>query len=172
MMDGHDGCPSSPMHRQSDSFTFSPTDLTVFLDSEFASWMDRWEAERKALESAGDTSAHAAWLARLPLPAGAVPDADEGQAMVAEAGIQHEKKFLSLIEADGKEVLKISTRNPVDARRQTLDAMRGGAEVIYQARLDAAPFAAWADFLVRRPGDSRLGSWHYEAWDTKLARST
>ncbi|HVR76053.1 MAG TPA: TM0106 family RecB-like putative nuclease, partial [Planctomycetota bacterium] len=160
------------MHRQSHTLTFSPTDLTVFLESEFASWMDRWEADRKALERAGDAAALAAWLAQLPLAADAVPDADLGQAVVAEAGIEHEKKFLLLLNADGKQVLEIPTRSTAEAARQTLDAMRGGAEIIYQARLEAAPFAGWADFLVRRPGDSGLGSWHYEAWDTKLARST
>lgn len=160
------------MHRQSDSLTFSPTDLTVFLESDFASWMDRWEAERRALERSGDTAALAAWLAQLTFAADAVPDADEGRAVVAEAGTEHEKKFLSLLKGDGKQVLEISTESSADAARQTLDAMRGGAEIIYQARLEAAPFAGWADFLVRGPGDSRLGSWHYEAWDTKLARST
>lgn len=25
---------------------FSPSDLTVFLETEFGSWMDRWQAER------------------------------------------------------------------------------------------------------------------------------
>jgi predicted RecB family nuclease len=33
------------------------------------------------------------------------------------------------------------------------------------------PFAGYSDFLVRTEGSSRLGSYHYEVWDTKLARS-
>ena len=31
-------------------------------------------------------------------------------------------------------------------------------------------FAGFPDFLVRVDGDSALGAWHYEVWDTKLAR--
>ena len=36
------------MYRETDSgiLKFSPSDLTVFLETEFGSWMDRWQVER------------------------------------------------------------------------------------------------------------------------------
>ena len=36
------------MYREADSgiLKFSPSDLTVFLETEFASWMDRWHVEQ------------------------------------------------------------------------------------------------------------------------------
>ena len=33
------------MRYDTDRLIFSPSDLVVFLDSEFASWMDRWRIE-------------------------------------------------------------------------------------------------------------------------------
>ena len=48
--------------------------------------------------------------------------------------------------------------------------MRAGHGVIYQGALALGSFAGIADFLVRVDGPSILGSYHYEVWDTKLAR--
>ncbi len=57
-----------------------------------------------------------------------------------------------------------------EAGAKTLEAMRLGREVIYQARLELDEFAGYADFLFRVEGGSNLGGYHYEVWDTKLAR--
>jgi predicted RecB family nuclease len=61
------------------------------------------------------------------------------------------------------------------AAAQTLDAMRGGADVVYQATFFDGSWRGHADFLLRREHqqgepDSAFGSWHYEVADTKLAR--
>ena len=50
--------------------------------------------------------------------------------------------------------------------------MRRGADVIVQAPLGNDTWFGYADVLVKVPGDSALGDWHYEAHDTKLARET
>ena len=47
-----------------------------------------------------------------------------------------------------------------------------GADVIVQAPLGNDTWFGYADVLVKVPGDSALGDWHYEAHDTKLARET
>jgi uncharacterized protein len=47
---------------------------------------------------------------------------------------------------------------------------RAGAEVIYQAALVVPPWLGYADFLERVAEASTLGSWSYEALDTKLPR--
>ena len=50
--------------------------------------------------------------------------------------------------------------------------MEKGYQVIFQAYLKRDAFAGFADFLVRREGDSDLGHYYYEAWDTKLSKTT
>ena len=49
--------------------------------------------------------------------------------------------------------------------------MRAGAPVIYQAHLTHGDWQGFPDFLWRVDGASTLGGYHYEPWDTKLARS-
>ena len=58
------------------------------------------------------------------------------------------------------------------AATATEDAMRAGADVIYQATFARDGWRGRADFLIRveEPSPS-LGPWSYEVWDTKLARS-
>ena len=48
--------------------------------------------------------------------------------------------------------------------------MRRGADIIYQAVFADGEWRGISDFLVRIDTPSALGSWSYEAWDTKLAR--
>jgi predicted RecB family nuclease len=72
----------------------------------------------------------------------------------------------------GHDVVEIDEELPPDRQLElTLEAMRGGASHIYQARLEHGDFGGFADFLVRKEGASDFGGHHYEVWDTKLARS-
>ena len=48
--------------------------------------------------------------------------------------------------------------------------MKAGREIIYQGALELGSFVGITDFLVRVDGPSSLGDYHYEVWDTKLAR--
>ncbi len=57
-----------------------------------------------------------------------------------------------------------------EGRDLTLDTMRAGADVIYQAVLFDGRRLGYADFLKRVPQPSDLGDWSYEVWDTNLAR--
>jgi predicted RecB family nuclease len=57
------------------------------------------------------------------------------------------------------------TRSDLAAKREeTLAALRGGADVVFQATFFDGGFVGFADFLVRQPGGG------YAVWDTKLAR--
>ncbi|RAN69317.1 nuclease [Bacillus sp. SRB_336] len=49
-------------------------------------------------------------------------------------------------------------------REETLAALRGGADVVFQATFFDGSLVGFADFLVRQPDGS------YAVWDTKLAR--
>jgi len=52
----------------------------------------------------------------------------------------------------------------------TYEALQAGHDIVYQGVLQAGNFRGKSDFLVRVDGPSALGDFHYEVWDTKLAR--
>lgn len=135
-------------------FLYSATDLANFLDCAHLTALDR--------------------MALLD-PAAAperTEDSDEAE-LVQAHGFAHEARYLDHLRQSGRRVadLKEVGGNLEHAVKATLEAMRRGEEVIYQAALRHGAFAGYADFLVRMPGESRLGDWHYEVADTKLARS-
>ena len=143
--------------------SFSPTDLCTFVKSPFASWMDRW---------------YVSVAGRHPAPfsfGGEVfPDCTPDEeipemAIWAEKGIMHEKRFLEKLRDGGKSIVALGARNLMLTR----EALASATDVIYQAWLESADgvFGGYADFLVRT-GSSADGAPLYEAWDTKLARST
>lgn len=97
---------------------------------------------------------------------------DTSMKLVADHGTAHETSHLARLRDQGLRVVEISSTLTDDERiAATLDAMRDGAEVIYQAVLRNDQWRGYADFLYRVPGESDLGDYHYEVADTKLARS-
>jgi uncharacterized protein len=130
------------------SVVYSPSDLITFLESEYASWMDRLNLER---------------------PGFAVADAPDDQSrMIMDAGVTHEKHVL---EALGTENSITHIPSSMDRAAATLRAMIDGAPIIYQAYLEHGEFMGIADFLIRTEGSSSLGNYHYEVWDAKLGQS-
>jgi uncharacterized protein len=124
---------------------YSPSDLIRFLESPFASWMERLYLE---------------------CPDRMQPDKPtEEQVLIAKTGEQHEQRFLAQLKEEGRDVCEIA-KGP-DASVQTLDAIKAGHEVIYQALLSRDGFQGYTDFLMKLPGDRPL----YEVCDTKLAHS-
>ncbi|MFI5226982.1 MAG: TM0106 family RecB-like putative nuclease [Candidatus Limnocylindrales bacterium] len=78
--------------------------------------------------------------------------------------------------AGGRTIHEIANRDPRSpaelraAEEETLDAMRRGVEVIYQATFFDGRWRGHADFLLRTERPSDLGAWSYDVADTKLAR--
>jgi predicted RecB family nuclease len=105
-----------------------------------------------------------------PLPVAAV---DESDKLVQDKGIEHERAYVHHLMAQGLTVLDISQAAEGIAEKveATLDAMRRGVDIIYQATLLDGPLIGFADFLVKVPRRSNLGDFSYEVSDTKLARS-
>jgi predicted DNA-binding transcriptional regulator YafY len=124
---------------------FSPTDLIRFMQSPFASWMDRYNLER---------------------PGELIPDAVDAQMkIIASAGDRHEQEYLQKLKSDGVILAEI-VKGPDFAISvaETTKAVRDRAPVIYQGALQYQNFAGYSDFLI-------LGRDGYEVWDTKLGRS-
>ncbi len=96
-------------------------------------------------------------------------------------GVQHERRYLAELSAQGRSVVEIALDGSIEDRGEQLRAaaaeteraMAAGADVVYQATFFDGVWRGHADFLLRvespdRP--SRWGPYHYEVADTKLAR--
>ena len=140
------------MQRIDDVLIFSPTDLNNFLDCEYLTRLDIEVAGGRLLDKRRHEQAD----------------------LLAAKGDAHERRHLDDFVREGRRVVLVgdpgSSGGWIDAGEVTLQAMRDGAEVIYQAVLAANGWRGRADFLVRIDTPSALGGWSYEAWDTKLAR--
>ena len=93
--------------------------------------------------------------------------------LIAAKGDAHERAYLERLVAAGREVVEITLvdRDFHAGMRTTEQAMRDGADVIYQATFAQDGWRGRADFLERVPLRTALGDWGYEAVDTKLART-
>lgn len=132
------------MKKEADGIVYSPSDLVRFLESHFASWMDRYNLE-------------------FPGKFRWDPISEDAQ-LVFAAGEEHERAVLEQLIGSGTDVAEIG--NDDDPEADTLEAIRARRPVIYQARLAADGFAGYADFMIL---DEDTGK--YRIWDTKLARS-
>ena len=97
---------------------------------------------------------------------------DPYAAMLRQHGDEHEQAYVDSLRRQGLSVVDVSVEGATGAKGATLDAMRAGANVIVQARLEGASFAGYADVLMRVDTPSDLGAWSYEVQDTKLAKET
>ena len=141
------------MYLSDGSFVYSPSDLSLFLESPYASWMERLAIESPTIKDQSD-------------------GADSMLEMLAEKGLSHEEDFLILLKEQGKTVVEIPDNVSTTERiNKTTEAMHSGAEVIFQGCLHKPPFRGFSDFLIKVDGQSKLGNYHYEVWDTKLAKS-
>ena len=107
------------------------------------------------------------------------PYNDPRAEVLRQRGLEHEQGLLDQFATDGRTVetivpveTRVSHGDPVAAAAGTRDAMRRGAEVIYQGRLedDGGRWSGYPDFLFRVDRPSALGGWSYEVLDAKLAR--
>jgi predicted RecB family nuclease len=130
---------------------FSPSDLNHFVECE-----------------------HLTSLDLLALDGELIPREKDPQAeIIRTKGFEHERAWVERLRSEGKQIVEIATGPEPDwpgAAARTVDAMRAGAEVIYQGVFVDAPWRGIADFLIRIDTPSALGSWSYEAADAKLAR--
>lgn len=103
------------MYIESDKIIFSPSDLTQFMDSPLASWMEHLAIAHPHLLPAPDKN-------------------DELLGVLHDMGNQHESEVLAKFEASGLTVANLNKRT--DSYQATLDAMQKGINIIYQAHLE------------------------------------
>ncbi len=134
----------------------SATDLTRFAACRHSSTLDRELAS-----------------GLRPAPAAATAELE----LLWRRGREHEAAYLQKLRDRGLGVHEIPSGPRVqgsealqDLERQTVEAMAGGAEVIYQAAFFDGRWRGHADFLLRRDDLPGRWGWGYDVADTKLAR--
>ena len=102
---------------------------------------------------------------------------DPGAEVLRQRGQEHERIYLEGLRESGDSVASIVTgqTNDLSTRweqgaRDTVKAMRAGADVIYQGVLFDGTWLGLPDFLRRVDTPSAFGPWSYEVVDAKLAR--
>ena len=97
------------------------------MENEFITWMDRFYLE---------------------FPAGVAPDENAAEMeILIRRGFQHEETVLKGFNEATGSVFQVSQGD--DGYQDTIQAMRAGHQVIYQAALQRDVFAGYADFLLR-----------------------
>ena len=101
---------------------------------------------------------------------------DDALNLVFTKGLAHERLYLDRLRSEGRHVEDIAALGlrGRDAEAATVDAMRRGVDVVYQATFFDGVWVGLADFLLRVDlpdgGQSAFGGWRYDIADTKLAR--
>ncbi len=92
--------------------------------------------------------------------------------LIFDKGLAHEADYLASLHQQGLKVVEIPDEGLSLAEREerTIQAMRNGAEVVFQAALFDGTWVGFADFLIRVERPSDFGGWSYDIADTKLAR--
>jgi len=142
-------CNGGGVHLDCDGLVLGPTDLTKHLACAHLTSLDLLAAQ-----------------GRLDPPG----QVDEALELVFRLGLDHEKAYLQRLKDSGRSVVEIPDDRQVSVRVSLTDeALRSGADVIYQATFLHAGRRGHADFLLRVERPSLLGSHSYDVADTKLA---
>lgn len=146
------------MYKEAGRIVYSPSDLTTFMNSPFASWMQRWEIED-------------------PLT---VPEKDPESGLteiLSKKGYEHEQSLLAYFKTEKKYAVAEITNECLSVDKESIsflrksdatkEAIKSGADIIFQAALESGNFRGYADFLVKIDSNSKNPK--YEIWDTKLS---
>lgn len=142
------------MQFRNDAFIFSPSDLVAHLACEHLTQLERLAATGQLDRPTDDRS-----------------DVE----LIRELGDAHERRYLELLRAEGRSIVEISDATGADSlpalHEQTVEAMRAGNDVIFQATFFDGTWRGHVDFLIRTDQMTPAGHPVYEPFDTKLARS-
>jgi len=134
---------SSVRDKKQKERSFSPADLKLFYESPFASWMEQLNR---------DEPEHGISIDLIATGLGTAASEDP---------TQNEEFIQQLIDA-GNQVVIISNDAHEPARQlNTVNAMRAGADYIFNGHVSVLPLVGSVDLMVRTEGPSRLGDYHY-----------
>ena len=122
--------------REDGRYLLSPTDLVNFLGCAYSIVLDVRAFSQRLKQD----------------------EVTESEKLLRRKGQEHEATYLQLLKSEGKRVAEIGTEEMsiADRSRLTKEAMRKGADVIYQAALLDGSWIGYADFLLRTNTPSLL----------------
>lgn len=140
------------MQKRDGEILYSASDLVNYLECEHLIALDLFDLE-------------------TPLPK--TKDSDQAK-LIQDKGYAREADFLAVLKDRHSSLIDIAAvgGNLEQKIANTLQAMRDGFEIIFQATLRDGGLIGHADFLRKVSRPSENGDWSYEVMDTKLARST
>lgn len=119
-------------NRSDNRLVYSPSDLIQFIESPFASWLDRLQLECPGRYPCDDRA----------------PELE----LLKDAGNQHELQFLESLRSSGREITSISRGG--SALNDTRSALKAHHEIIYQAYLSQANSSAEVIWSTSWPADA------------------
>ena len=134
---------------------FTPTQLSLYSNSEIAAWWEELE-QRDLFEEK-------------------LPKATALEIRLREEGENHEKQLLKFFIQEGNSVANIQelvNGNQKLRISKTVECMKEGFDVIYQASFKNLEMKGIADFLYKVPLKSDLGDWSYQPIECKLSSKT
>jgi uncharacterized protein len=139
------------LQRVDGNILFSASDITFFSECQHRTWLDRLNLDtpmKKALD-------------------------DDQAKLIQDKGYAHEEAYFNQLKSKKLNCIEVNSKQSLDQRvADTLQAIKEGAEVIFQGSLRRGNLIGHSDFLLRLDKKGPNGSWLYEVADTKLARST
>ena len=138
------------MRVQGQQILLSASDLMRFMSCKHATALDLRFARGEPLQPAEDS---------------------EDAKILQRYGDEHEARYLERLKAEGRSVVEFDrSADLAEPARETSEALRLGADVLFQAAFLEKSWGGWSDFLIRSDTPSRLGPFSYEVVDTKLKR--
>ncbi|WP_045213195.1 TM0106 family RecB-like putative nuclease [Desulfonatronovibrio magnus] len=140
------------MKKANGKILYSAADILNFLDCEHHTSLDLTDLE-------------------TPLPRSS---ATEEQKLIQNKGLAFEARYAQKLKDSGLNFVNIDEQGKdIHTKAQaTLNAMRQGADIIFQGHLIKDNLFGVADFMRKVPVPSALGEHSYEVIDTKLSLST
>ena len=90
--------------------------------------------------------------------------------LIGRKGLEHEAAVYKNLSSNLNHVVEIEHDEKEIMISQTLRAMEGAADLIYQGSITDNIFFGKPDFLMKTKGSSRFGNYQYEILDAKLAK--
>src|SRR5688572_25993110 len=97
---------------------------------------------------------------------------DPSIAAMQQRGLELEKRYLAKYKDQALSISEPGDEEEKGSLERTINAMKKGSEIIYQATLKLNQWHGRADFLTKVNRPSLLGDWSYEVVDSKLAMQT
>lgn len=143
------------MQKNNEKILYSASDIANFLECEHLTYLDRLHLD-SPMEKTADS---------------------EDAIIIQKKGLAHEADYLARLKSTYKNVVDIievlggreTKASNQDKAQATIEAMRAGADIIYQATFLENNLLGHADFLRKLDTPSALGSHSYEVIDTKLS---